>query len=225
MVYENEYTKQISFPLGGIGSGSIGLSGNGRLVDWEIFNRPNKGSINGHSHFAIKAKTKQGVKTKILNGDLVENLTGHGHGVSGETMCGFPHFEKVTFNGEFPIAQLTFEDAEFPALVRMTAFNPFIPLDADNSSIPAAFFEIAVENTLEEDIEYQVAFSVVNPFNISENRAEKDKYHMITLKNAGVSQEDTAYGDLTVATDHEEVITQSYWYRGGWQDTIVTFWN
>ena len=40
--YERSKLGQISFPLGGIGSGSIGLAGNGRLIDWEIFNRPNK---------------------------------------------------------------------------------------------------------------------------------------------------------------------------------------
>lgn len=234
MIYQKEYTNQISFPLGGIGSGSIGLSGSGRLVDWEIFNRPSKGSINGHTHFAVKAKTSQGVKTKILNGDLTENLTGqyqrqnfggYGYGPSAKTMCGFPHFEKVTFHGEFPIARITFEDADFPARIHMTAFNPFIPLDADNSSIPAAFFEIEVENTSEEATEYQVAFSVMNPFEVSENCTEDLDYHAITLKNAGVDREDTSYGDLTVATDHGDVIRQNYWYRGGWQDSIVTFWN
>ena len=47
MKYENESLNEISFPLGGIGTGSIGLAGNGRLIDWEIFNRPNKGSVNG----------------------------------------------------------------------------------------------------------------------------------------------------------------------------------
>ena len=40
--YTGEYQKEISFPLGGIGSGSIGLAGNGRLTDWEIFNHPDK---------------------------------------------------------------------------------------------------------------------------------------------------------------------------------------
>ena len=55
-IYKGEKTKEISFPLGGIGSGCIGLSGNGRLIDWEIFNRPNKNSLNGFSHFSIKAE-------------------------------------------------------------------------------------------------------------------------------------------------------------------------
>ena len=49
--YEGPRTRAISFPLGGIGTGCIGLSGTGRLVDWEIFNRPNKNGHNGFSFF------------------------------------------------------------------------------------------------------------------------------------------------------------------------------
>jgi len=56
-IYRNQKTSQISFPLGGIGAGAIGLAGNGRLIDWEIFNRPNKGSVNGFSHFAVRAES------------------------------------------------------------------------------------------------------------------------------------------------------------------------
>ena len=33
----------ITFPLGGVGTGTIGLGGRGNLRDWEIFNRSNKG--------------------------------------------------------------------------------------------------------------------------------------------------------------------------------------
>ena len=46
--YSGSATSMISFPLGGIGTGSVGLGGNGRLVDWEICNRPNKGSLLGY---------------------------------------------------------------------------------------------------------------------------------------------------------------------------------
>ena len=56
--YRGAKTREISFPLGGIGSGCIGLGGTGHLVDWEIFNRPAKGSRNGFSHFAVKAESK-----------------------------------------------------------------------------------------------------------------------------------------------------------------------
>ena len=240
MKYQNEYTTNISFPLGGIGSGSIGLAGNGMLVDWEIFNRPSKGSRNGCTHFAVKAKTKQGIQTRILSGDMYQDFTGkygeqgfaaYGSGCPTSSMSGFPHFKNVTFHGEFPIAKLEFADEEtmqnpFPGKIGMMAFNPFIPLDADNSSIPAAFFEISVENTTAEEAEYQVAFTVRNPFPVSENSyTARGDLSMITMKHAGVSAEDTSYGDLTVATDYKDVSRQSYWYRGGWQDAIVTYWN
>ncbi|MCU1252109.1 MAG: hypothetical protein JWQ49_5138 [Edaphobacter sp.] len=40
--------KTISFPLGGVAAGSLGLGGRGQLRDWEIFNRPNKGRQHWH---------------------------------------------------------------------------------------------------------------------------------------------------------------------------------
>ena len=35
MKYPNGHNSAISFPLGGIGTGSIGLSGAGQLIDWD----------------------------------------------------------------------------------------------------------------------------------------------------------------------------------------------
>lgn len=69
-VYSGENLREISMPIGGIGSGSIGLAGNGRLVDWEIANRPNKGGNNGHTFFAVKAE-KNGacMDARVLQGD------------------------------------------------------------------------------------------------------------------------------------------------------------
>ena len=140
-------------------------------------------------------------------------------------MCGFPHFKNVEFDGEFPIATLNFKDDKFPADVTMTAFNPFIPNDSKNSSIPAAFFQIEVTNTTEEAKKYKIALSVANPY-ISHNEAKKkDGYHMLSFYNSGEDKSSLGYGDLTIATDCDKTYTQTYWYRGGWQDKIVTYWN
>ena len=43
-VFTGAHLAQIAFPLGGIGTGCIGLGGRGQLRDWEIFNRPDKGN-------------------------------------------------------------------------------------------------------------------------------------------------------------------------------------
>ena len=134
MIYENDYLREISFPVGGIGTGSIGVAGNGRLIDWEIFNRPNKGSLNGFSHIAVRVKKSDGqILTKVLNGDLDKDLSGQyskvtfngfGYGPSSRTMCAFEHFKNCSFNGEFPIATITFSEENFPLKVIMRVFNP-----------------------------------------------------------------------------------------------------
>lgn len=235
MKYVNEYTNEISFPLGGIGTGSIGLAGNGRFVDWEIFNRPAKGSLNSYSQFAIKAVKGDKRYTYVLNGDLSGSLMGqyqkksyrgYGFGPDLYTMCGFPHFKTVEFNGEFPIAQLNFKDEKFPADVTLTAFNPFIPGDEDNSSIPAAFFEIEVNNFTDETTEYQIALSVANPFEKSLNKINTVNNRSVLQLCAGEAEKnDIGYGDLSIATDCDDSQIQKYWYRGTWMDNIVTFWN
>lgn len=235
MKYTGEHLREICFPLGGIGSGSVSLAGNGRLTDWEIFNRPSKGSLNGYSHFAVKAIKNGKPITRILNGDLKKDLvgqfskcefSGYGYGPASGTMCGYPHFRTVEFDGEFPFASLHFSDGDFPAAVTLTAFNPFIPGEADLSSIPAAFFEIELTNADSETLDYQVALAIGNPFVVSHNAAKTENgLHMLTLSHGGVPKDDIAYGDMTVATDAEAVYTQTYWYRGNWQDSITTYWN
>ncbi|MBE6639876.1 MAG: hypothetical protein E7616_10645 [Ruminococcaceae bacterium] len=236
MIYRGNKLKEISFPLGGIGTGSIGLAGNGALLDWEIFNRPNKGSKNGYSCFAVKALFPDGKSvTKILQGDHIKDFSGQyekatqhngfGYGPATNTFAGFPHFSNVKFDGNFPIALLTFKDDDFPAQVELLAFNPFIPLDADNSSIPAAFFQIKIKSFC-DNVKYTVVFSATNPFSKSvNNKLHNNQYTAVQMRYADKPACDKDYGDLTIAVDDPNGLYQEYWYRGRWQDGITTFWN
>ena len=100
------------------------------------------------------------------------------------------------------MATLDFKDEKFPANVTMSTFNPFIPRDAKNSSLPAAFFEIEIENTTSKATKYQIALSVTNPNNKSINKADtKNEFKTLTLYNSGAQKNETEYGDLTLATD------------------------
>jgi len=236
-IYRNEKTKEISFPLGGIGSGSIGLSGNGRLIDWEIYNRPNKCSLNRYSHFLVKAEQDgKVVDTRVLNGDLqppymgqigTKFHSGYGYGPAIETMAGVPHFERTEFIGEYPIAQINLEDKNFPGKITLTAFNPFIPLNDKDSSIPAAFFDIEFHNTTKNEITYTLCLSVANPFSeeaVNTYHQQEDiKY--IKLSSNKYSPEQTEFGDLTIATDAGTISYQEYWYRGTWFDSLGVFWK
>ncbi|MBQ9544010.1 MAG: hypothetical protein IJV00_02650, partial [Clostridia bacterium] len=232
-VFKNDALNEISFPLGGIGAGCIGLSGNGRLVDWEIFNRPNKGSTNGGSHFAIKAMNKgKLVDARVINGDYEKNLTGtpgknFGHGQDKSTMAGFPHFRDCTFTGEFPIARVDFSDKGFPGKVRLTAWSPLIPLNERDSSLPCAFFEFEVKNTSGEPLEFALCASVMNHWLQSVNDFKKDgRVKAIFMRQEEFSPDEPEYGDMTVATDSNgEISFQQYRYRGHWSDGLERYWR
>ena len=172
-LYQGNRTHYISFPLGGIGAGGIGLAGNGHLIDWEIYNHPNKGSVNGFSHFAVRVEDGDKVlDARVLQGDLPPpymgqlgstQFRGHGFGPAREYLGGLPHFQDVDFRGEFPIARLEFKDGTFPGQAVLKAFSPFIPLKEDECSLPAAFFEIEMTNTQDRSLTYTVLGVLSNP--------------------------------------------------------------
>ncbi len=235
--YCGDKLKEISFPLGGIGTGCIGLAGNGRLIDWEIFNRPNKGSYNGFSHFALRVeKDGEIIDARILNGDFPPPYTGHfplgayanfGFGVPNLSMAGFPHFRDLTFTGTYPLAILNFIDDTFPGQVQMTAFNPLIPLNEDDSGIPAAFFEFEITNTSGDALTYMLAGVLTNPLPLNQiNRYICDNdIHALHYTCDSLTADAVAYGDMTLATDATNVSWQEYWYRGGWNDAQEVYWH
>ena len=237
MIYRGNALREISFPLGGIGSGCVGLQGNGSLADWEIFNSPNKGSLNGYTHIAVRVTRGEQSFCRVLQGDHVKDLTGSytgarkevydgfGFGPAARTMAGFPHFRELSFRGEFPIAELSFSDPDFPLPVRLVAFNPLIPLEPDASSLPAAFFEVEFENVTGETLTAEAFFTLGNPFPRSQNiLTVEDGISTVTLKHAECDPALPEYGELALSAADADIV-QPYWYRGSWQDGIVTFWN
>lgn len=239
-IYRGKKTESIVFPIGGIGSGSIGLTGTGRFMDWEIFNRPNKGSINGFSSIAVKAvdaKTGMLIDVRVLNGDFNGSFignysdrlfSGYGFGPDHLSMAGLPHFEKVEFINGFPIAHINFSDRNFPAKVSLMAFNPFIPLNSQDSSIPAAFLSVHFENNTSKEIRYEACLSVKNPAPAGNSKNRKicdESFNFVRLENLSPDKFAMDYGDITIGTDSKDASVQEYWYRGRWFDSINMFWH
>ena len=237
--YSGEFLKEISFPLGGIGTGSVGLAGNGRFVDWQIANRPNVMSTNGFTHIAVKAERNGSViDARVLQGDFMPPYSGgetsglygnngFGQGVDRTTLAGVPHFEFNSFTGKFPMAQLNFGQHTFPGNVKLTAFNPMIPSNSFDSSLPLAFFEIEIKNDTDKKIDYTVAFSLNNmaspdPVNkFFENRGMKG----IFLDSESGDKDAPEYGNLCIATDCDDISYQENWFRGAWVDNLTVFWK
>ena len=238
VIYEGDKTNEISFPLGGIGAGCIGLAGNGRLIDWEIYNRPNKGSFNGFSHFAVKAE--QGGKlidARILNGDLCPPYSGQytstmmkgfGFGPQRQNLAGMPHFRKHEFIGGYPFAKINFSGEKLPGQVALNAWSPFIPTNDRDSSLPSAIFEVEITNDTDKPIDYTVVGALSNPFgkeNAVNTIANENGVCQLTVANSAIDSQDTNFGDITLTTDAPDVSYQQYWFRGQWADDLETYWR
>lgn len=225
------------FPLGGIGAGSIGIGADGRFQDWEIYNRPSKGSLNGFSHFAVRAERGGEVlDTRILHGPFRGNRAGvlhgkqfnsFGFGPRREEMTGFPHFEHAALKGPYPLARLDFADARFPGNVGMQAFSPFLPMDDRTSSMPVAQFEIEVENTADAELDYTVFGCIGFDFHAIKGNARVDlrseRGAMIVGTNP-CDPDSVDYAQIALATDHAETSHQRHLFRGSWFDTMEVYW-
>lgn len=236
MRYAKSRTSQISFPLGGIGAGCIALAGNGRLIDWEIFNHPNKNSANGLTHFAIRAERNGAViDWRLLLGDLPPPYTGEngdgrlfkgfGWGPCGESLAGLRHFRKHNFSGEFPRARIEFQgEPEFPASAALEAWSIFIPGNSRDSSLPAACFEIELTNTSNAATDYTVVAVLGNPFPGPERFNRLDPRSLTVSRRGDPDAFDA--GDLTIGfADEGDFSGQEYLQRGGWRDSLEAYLN
>lgn len=236
-VFTGTRRRYVSFPLGGIGTGSVSLTGGGRLIDWSVRNRPDIHQFNGYSHFAIKAE-RDGrlLDARVLNGPYegtptgspsTRKFDGYGFGANRDSMTGVPHFDDVTFTGRFPVAELQFHRAGFPGQVRMTAFSPFIPHNDRDSSMPVALFEIAVENDTDAAIDYTIAATLGNYGCDSgiHSFSQADGLSTLHLTSADTERPAEQRGDLAITTDGGDVEHVDYHFRGQWFDSLSLYWR
>ena len=161
--YRGAALRRVKMPLGGIGTGTISLSGRGSLVDWELWNRPAKGnSPTGVKapHFAVRYETKDGTKkARILEGPL---FVDEYEGAEGSPVVnhGFPRFREAIFKAAYPLAQIELRDPDFLLSPRLEAFNPLVQGDPDDSGIPAVLFRWTIANPANERISVSVVGSI-----------------------------------------------------------------
>ena len=134
--YTGDSLRQIAFPLGGIGTGCVSVGGRGDLCNWEIFGKPDKGSHLRFSFFAIWAQEKgKDPVAKVLERRFMPPYADNGGGLDQRALSGLPRLDEASFRGEFPFAWIDFKDHDLPVQVSLQAWNPFIPLNVDDSDL------------------------------------------------------------------------------------------
>jgi len=154
-------------PLGGIGAGCICVNGYGGLQDFSIANRPTttaqpEGFAASKAAFAVLHIKGKSPITKLVEGPFPvlkiydQGLQGEGYRRGG--FEGFPRFGQCSFKGEYPFGLVELSDAAVPLRIALTAWNPFIPLDDKNSSLPVVIMEYTLHNTSREPVEYEFSY-------------------------------------------------------------------
>ena len=216
-LYTSKNYARVAFPLGGIGTGGINLAGNGALTDCSFYNMPARHTPAYFSSFAVKAERDgELIDARFLNGDYTVPDYDNFSGRKWVLGC-VKHFENCEFRGEFPFAQVKFTDRHFPGEVSLDAFNPFIPSNYHDSSIPAAFFTVKFKNTSDKPTEYTTAFSFTNLLHKpGEHRfLSERKYPTVTMESYDGTQ------GISLATDCEDYAYQEYWFR---PSEYLPFW-
>ncbi len=246
MTYPRTFTgpelAMISFPLGGIGAGSLGLGGRGQLRDWEIFNRPDKGKSPSYAFPSIWVQAAgQKPVAHVLEARLQPPYEGD-DGLGSANAPGLSRLEGATFTSEFPRAHIQFHDKRLPVDIALTAGTPFIPLDADESGLPVATLTYRVRNTSKSEVAVAIAFSIDNPVKAPNPKpaAEKVEDSRVSdlrqsanlqglfMHNPAVAGDDTLAGSFALGVMNSSdgsLTTLRGWPAGRWWDSPLLFWD
>ncbi len=228
-----------AFPLGGLGTGSITLHASGALTEFEIFNRPAKGNKLPYSFFAIRTAWGSRTDARVLEARRPPDFD-KARGYHPQEVMGLPRFAASQMEVAFPFARVHFEESVLPLSVDLEAFVPFIPLNAEDSGIPAASFCYRVKNTGSVPAEVLIAASMPSFYNFKgfdsfdnylpderrENREVREAgLSGVLLTGSGLQADALPYADGAILTPEANAPLCSVWYRGGWYDGVTDFWN
>ncbi|MEM2487475.1 MAG: GH116 family glycosyl hydrolase [Thermoproteota archaeon] len=195
-------------PLGGIGTGSIEVRGDGCFYEWHIFN---------NSAWALRNADKEleymdnndffiAVRVKPKNGEPVIRLLGahagvnrydrgfaalhtpivYGPGGNPYTIPWVRPVDSIEFRGEPPFALLRFQDKDLPLIIDVEVLSSFIPGDIKNSALPAILMRIRFTNKTEEELEVSLVAGLKNPMAFKVNNA-KAVSKVFEIKDTGLA--------------------------------------
>jgi len=225
--YTGEYLNRIAFPIGGIGAGMFCLEGTGAVSHMSVRNRPE--IFNEPCMFAAVSVKGFENGTKILEGQVPHwkrfGQPGSGNGSSGASY-GLPRFQNSRFHARFPFSGIDLSDDDIPLDVMIKGWSPFIPTDADNSSLPVGALEYSFTNNSNSKAEVIFSYSSRNFMKQSGGKATiRPIAGGFILSEAGTKENPEKQGDFAVFTNEPGTIVDHCWFRGGWWDPLTITWN
>ncbi len=147
--YRGAALHKIGMPVGGIGCGQVYFSGDGRLWWWDIMHQKGAGGgVTTGAHYSTPSnptlladRGPVDVSFHLGVGDRYFELNSDGVG-------------DIEFEGRYPVGVVRFTVPN--ATVELNAFSPFIPLNEDDSSLPATLMRYSITNRGDREIEFSL---------------------------------------------------------------------
>jgi len=164
--------KYVGMPVGGLHAGTVYAGGDGRLWLWQIYNKTCEGS-----HEGIEPKTitwNDGTSDRTIRSRdgsayidpaIADNLRVLEQGFAVKVVIKGKTFVKelneaewgeIIFKPAYPLATVEYKSKGFPVAVHLKLYSPFIPLDAENSALPATILRLTVNNTTDSHIHVSI---------------------------------------------------------------------
>jgi uncharacterized protein (DUF608 family) len=230
--YEGKYLNRVAFPIGGIGAGMFSMEGTGAIAQMSVNHRPDV--YNEPCTFAALHIMGPEGTTKVLEGPVPDwkkyGQTGGGRNApangAGDNSFGLPRFNKASFESRFPFGTVRLKDDEIPLEVAIRGWSPFIPTNADDSSLPVGAFEYLFKNTSDR------AQACIFSWN-AKNFMKKGANNRIRPLDGGFILEQgpfeksvpQAIGSFAAFVDEAKATADYSWFRGGWFDSLSLAWD
>ena len=166
--FEGGVVQGSGIPLGGLGTGSVEIRPDGYFHEWQVFNldmwaprQPDCCQVKppvmdpGDLAFLVRTQQDDDVKVRRLGARAdQQNLYcfAWAHSVAA-----------IEFDGRFPIARLTYRDADLPVAVSAEMFSPFVPHDARTSGTPGFYAAFSLRNRSDRPVTASLMGALKNP--------------------------------------------------------------
>lgn len=244
-VFSGEALRAVAMPLGGLGTGTIALAGDGSLRQWQIANQVNHAACVPHSFFAVWARQGPKPVARVLQSAALYDhegptppTTSSDHLVPPahrQLLARLPGVAATEFIGSYPIAEISYSDKALPLEVTLETFSPFVPLEADDSGLPLIVFNFTVSNPTDRRVSASVAAALQNAvgwdgvapitgvrcaaYGGNTNAvARLGGMTALSMTSTRLAPDDAAYGSMVLAALDAEATALAQW------DDLDAFW-
>lgn len=226
-IFSGEHINRVAFPIGGMGAGMFCLEGTGAVSHMSVRNIPDL--FNEPAMFAAIRIKGMKESARVLEGPVPQwKKFGQLESARGgeQATWGLARFLDATFQSRFPFGEVKLTDKQLPLSASITGWSPFIPTDADRSSMPLGALEYTFVNNSDKTTDYVFSYNSRNFMKVGDTGARISPVkNGFILSQQPIGDKKEIQGSFAIFTDQSSTIVDHCWFRGGWFDPLYMAWN